>query len=186
MHAPKVSYYLPDENPPEKPPYARPGDLIFTRSDLWYSKFIRLAEGIDSGWGHNFYNHVEVVTGFEGEAIGARGDGVRPRHISDFSDSYHAIAHLDMSAADFARGRAFLDRVLEDSWEYDWTGIAGMVPYFVSAGRVIMVSAGSAAICSALAAEFDKTARGTYFPERHAAAMLPGRLARHYGVADPF
>lgn len=182
MHAPRVSYYLPGESPPK----THPGDVLFTRSELWYSKFIRLAEGIDSGFGHNFYNHTEVLTGFAGEAIGARGDGVRPRHISDFSDSYYAIAHLDMTATDFARGKAFLDRAVEDRWQYDKAAIAGMVPYFISAGRIIMVSAGSAAICSALSAEFDKTSRGTYFPERHAAAMLPGRLARFYGVADPF
>lgn len=184
MHAPKVSYYLPDENPPENPPDAHPGDLIFTRSDLWYSRFIRLAQAIDSGWEHNFYNHVEIITGFSGETIGARGDGLRPRHISDFSDSYHAIAHLNMSATDFARGKAFLGRVLIDAWAYDWAAIFGMGPYFLSGGRLMFASAGSAAICSALAAEFDVRARNTYFP-KHSSMMLPSDLARFYEVADP-
>ncbi len=179
----EIRYYRPGEEVPDP----KAGDLGFVRSPYFYSKGIRLGEGLSGDWDFNFYNHVWVTRYDDGTIVESLAEGPTQNHVSRYRDMPYCIVREPMDAESLRRGERFLELVLEQGNDtgYDWTGIIGGLPFVASGGRVALASVGSNYLCSAMGAEYKVRSLNAYFKDRHAVFQWPSSLARNYGVKDP-
>lgn len=110
--------------------------------------------------------------------------GPTESHIDKYKDMPYVVIREPYTEEELARGEEFLSSVLASKAGYDWLAILGAVPYVLSGGRVMLASAGSNYICSALCAEYKVRTKNAYFPDRHAVFQWPSSLARFYGAKD--
>lgn len=176
----EVSYYRPGEEVPDP----RRGDLILVSSPFWYSKGIRLGQLVAGDGDYNSRNHATVVRYDGGIQVESLANGPTQTHVDKYRDMPYTVIREPYTDEELARGEEFLSEVLASKAGYDWWAILGAFPYVLSGGRVMLASAGSNYICSALCAEYKVRTKNEYFPDRHAVFQWPSSLARHYSAHD--
>ncbi len=177
----EIRYYRPGEGVPDP----KAGDLVLVSSPYWYSKGIRLGEALAGDGDYNATNHAAIVRRDGGDLVESLAEGPTESHIDKYRDMPYTVVREPYTVEELARGEEFLWKVLQSKARYDWLAIAGAVPYVLSGGRIMLASAGTSYICSALAAEYKVRTKNEYFADRHAVFQWPSSLARFYGAEDP-
>ena len=165
-------------------PDPKAGDLILVRSPYWYSAAIRAGQWIAGDRDYNARNHASIVRYDDGTQVESLSQGPTQTHVEKYRDMPYTVIREPYTGEELARGEEFLRSDLENRAGYDWLAIAGALPYVLSGGRVMLASAGSNYICSALAAEYKVRTKNAYFLDRHAVFQWPSSLARKYGAKD--
>ena len=177
----EIRHYRPGEEVPDP----KAGDLVLVSSPYLYSKGIRLGQWIAGDGKYNATNHAAVVRYDGGDLVESLAQGPTKSHIDKYKSMPYTVIREPYTAEELARGEEFLSAVLASKARYDYLAILGAIPYVLSGGRVMLSSAGSSYICSALAAEYKVRTKNAYFSDRHAVFQWPSSLARWYGARDP-
>jgi hypothetical protein len=175
-----VSYYAPGETP--QGPF-RTGYFYLTSSERLGSRVIQSWQTLRYKGDESTYakwNHAGLFLGADGQIAEALGDGVKRRHIRDYTEPYIAVRRFpDMEDLDSEQIRRFAEAVLEARYEYSYETLAAIALQLATGSRLGFARA-STAICSGFVA--DALTRAGYIFERPPAFTMPAELAKLFAV----
>lgn len=163
----------------------RDGDVVLSgaKSQGWVSLAIKLGQRLrgftadERQWTHCY----GVVDAEKGVLVEAAKKGVRLTSTTVLHEADYLHVPTNVDAHDFAQMLAFYDAVLNARSGYGFWTFGGLALYCATGGSLCIQKAGTA-ICSGLLCDA-LTRAGEVFA-RPPYSMMPGDLARHFGVGS--
>jgi hypothetical protein len=165
----------------------QPGDFILTHGDSFFSRLIRLGQGLrflGRNRGYARWSHAALIVSADGEIIEAIGAGVCKNHLRDYRDVEYHLVPIGSLADD--RDRAQMVRFAEScrGLEYGFT-ICISIALSLLTGVKFRFGFDGEYICSGLVAR--ALERTDVILPRSPSHTLPADLARYFQIkADPF
>lgn len=168
--------------PGEQEPDIRPGDLILTHGDHFFSKLIRFGQRLryrGEYKAHAYWNHAAIAVD-DSNIIEALGPGVQKSSIESYKDNEYAVVRVASSAESRSQMVDYLEWVCGIGTSYSW-GVIALITLELLTGGYLRINLDGSEICSTLAAESLKS-DGVYFTR---AKVMPADLAYIFKVKTP-
>ena len=163
----------------------KPGDIILTHGDYFFSKLIRFGQAIRYGKTYSYWNHAALVLNEEGDLMEALSRGVVRTNIRNYKETPYHVISPPTHEHDREQMVAFAESVIEKKWKYDWLLIASLSVNlgFYAVGlpepQIYIAKAGSAICSGAVCAARSK---GDEIFDEHPYSMKPVQIFMHYEV----
>jgi hypothetical protein len=165
----------------------QPGDFILTHGDSFFSRLIRLGQGLrflGRNRGYARWSHAALIVSADGEIVEAIGAGVCKSHLRDYRDVEYHLVPIGSLADDRDRGQMVRFAESCRGLEYGFT-ICISIALSLLTGVKFRFGFDGEYICSGLVAR--ALERTDIILPRSPSHTLPADLARYFQIkADPF
>jgi hypothetical protein len=156
------------------------GDFILTRDDYWFSRLVRVGQGLRFRGPERVYarwNHAAVVEDESGNLIEANDQGIVRTHLEWYRDVEYYYVRIEASAADRAQVTDFARWALGQ--RYGYLTLLSIAVALLTGGKLVLGLQGQY-ICSGLVARCLE--RAGYIFDKVPSEVMPADLARYFGV----